>query len=134
MKQIPKIEKYMTSMPHTINPDMPMKTALNMMREHGFRHLPVQKGAKLVGVLTDRDIKVATSFSNTENLTVEDAMTPDAYAVTPQTPIDEVVERMAEHKYGCAVIQQENGTIVGIFTANDGLKAFGEVLHQRFKA
>ena len=50
MKQIPKIDKYMTPMPHTIGYDIPLKTALEMMRNHGIRHLPVQKGGKLVGV------------------------------------------------------------------------------------
>jgi len=120
-------------MPHTINPDLPLKTAMSMLREFNVRHLPVQKGGKLVGVLTDRDIKLASSFSQAQELTVEDVMTPDPYTVDPQAALDTVVFEMAANKYGCAVIQQENGKVIGIFTAIDGLRAFGEVLNTRYK-
>lgn len=133
MKQIPMIEKYMTAMPHTINPEMPIKTAMQMMRENRIRHLPVQDGGKLVGVLTDRDIKLASAFQGSSELTVNDVMTPDPYTTTPQASLDQVVFEMAEHKYGCAVIQQENGKVVGIFTAVDGLRVLGETLQSHFK-
>src|SRR4051812_39211291 len=99
MKQIPKIEKYMTAMPHTIGKDIPIEKALDMMRTHQIRHLPVQTGGKLVGVLSDRDIKLAASFSQEGGLLVEDVMTPDPYTVKPQTSLDSVVLEMAEQKY-----------------------------------
>lgn len=133
MKQIPKIEKYMTPMPHTINASLPLKKAVNMMRESGIRHLPVQDGGRLLGIVTDRDVKLAASFSGADGLTVEDVMTPDPYHVPPQAGLDEVLTEMTERKLGCAVVQQENGKVVGIFTATDGLRAFCEVLNSRFK-
>ena len=68
-----------------------------------------------------------------EDITVEDVMTPDPYTVTPQTAVDDVVLEMAEHKYGCAIVKQENGKVVGIFTATDGLRVLGEVLKGNFK-
>ena len=133
MKQMPMIEKYMTAMPHTINPEMPVKTATQMMRQNGIRHLPVQKAGKLVGVLSDRDIKLANTYRGPSELTVDDVMTSNPYASTPEAPLDRVVFEMAEHKYGCAVIQQENGKVVGIFTATDGLRVLGEILQNHFK-
>lgn len=133
MKQMPMIEKYMTAMPHTINSSMPIKTAMQMMRENRIRHLPVQDGGKLVGILTDRDIKLASSFEGAAELTVDDVMSPDPYKISPKSPLDQVVFEMAEHKYGCAVIQQENGKVVGIFTATDGLRVLGEILKGNFK-
>ena len=133
MKQTPRIEKYMSPMPHTIGRDISLKVAFEKMREHQIRHLPVQDGGKLVGVLTDRDIKLASSFQHDVDFTVEDVMTPEPYAVPPQTALDQVVLEMAEHKYGCAVIQQENGKVVGIFTATDGLRVLGEVMHQNYR-
>ena len=63
MKQMPQIQKVMTPMPQTIGKDIPVETALSMMREHRIRHLPVQEAGKLVGVLTDRDLKLAASFA-----------------------------------------------------------------------
>lgn len=133
MKQVPMIEKYMTASPHTINPSMPIKTAMQMMRENSFRHLPVLNAGKLVGVLTDRDIKLAANFKGADEMVVDDVMTPEPFTVTPQAALDHVVFEMAEHKYGCAVVQQENGKVVGIFTATDGLRVLGEILQSQYK-
>lgn len=137
MKAMPKVEKHMTAMPHTINQDVSVQTALQMMREHHFRHLPVLKGGRLVGVLTDRDIKLASSFvragESASDLSVEQVMTPDPYAVTPEASLDQVVAHMAEHKYGCAIVQQSNGKVVGIFTATDGLRVLSDILGQNYK-
>ena len=139
MKQIPKIEKYMSPMPHTVGKDIPMNKALDIMRSQRIRHLTVQDGGKLVGVITDRDIKLAASFEGSENtdgnhLVVDDIMTPEPYTVTPQAALDQVVAEMAEHKYGCAIIVQDNGKVVGIFTAVDGLRVLSEVLQQNYRA
>ena len=133
MKAVPMIDKYMTVMPHTINYTMPVKTAFEMMREYHIRHLPVQNAGKLVGILTDRDIKLASSFAGASELKVEEVMTPDPYVVRPHTPLDHVVLEMAEHKFGCAVIEQENGKVVGIFTATDGLRVLGGILQENYK-
>lgn len=128
MKQMPQIHKYMTPMPHTIGEDISIKKALEMMRQHRIRHLPVLKGGELVGILTDRDLKLAASFKGSDEMKVEDVMTEAPYAVTPETELDRVVLTMAEYKYGCAVVEQANGKIVGIFTANDALRVLGEQL------
>jgi acetoin utilization protein AcuB len=133
MKQMPKILKYMTTMPHTIGRDIPLKTAQSMMREHQIRHLPVEYAGKLVGVLTERDVKMASSFQGAAELKVEEVMTAEPYTVNPDTALDHVVAEMAEHRYGCAIVQQENGKVVGIFTAVDGLRVLSDTLHQFYK-
>lgn len=133
MKQMPQIHKFMTSMPHTIGGDIEIKKALGMMREFQIRHLPVLTGGKLIGILTDRDLKLAAAFSGSETMTVEEMMTAEPYSVLPEAPFDQVVLAMAEHKYGCAVVQQANGKVVGIFTANDGLRVLGEQLGGFYK-
>lgn len=84
MKAMPKIEKVMTTQPHTIGKDIPLKKAMDMMREYRVRHLPVEYGGKLVGVLTDRDLKLASAFTGSETMNVEEAMTPDPYTVHPR--------------------------------------------------
>lgn len=133
MKQMPKIEKYMTAMPHTIGLKIGIKKALEMMREYQIRHLPVQEGGKLVGIISDRDIKLASSFTDSYHLTVEEVMTPDPYTTTPQASLSDVVFEMAEHKYGSAIVKQENGKVVGIFTATDGLRVLGETLQKNYR-
>ncbi len=128
MKQMPQIQKVMTAMPHTIGRDIPIKKALELMREYNVRHLPVQDAGKLVGVLTDRDLKFASSFEGTTPLSVEEVMSTDPYTIPPEAPLDQVVFEMSEHKYGSAIVQQQNGKVVGIFTAVDGLRVLGEML------
>lgn len=134
MKQTPMIEKVMTSMPHSIGSKMTIKDASKMMKENHFRHLPVEEGGRLVGILTDRDIKLAASFGDEKTLIVEEVMTQDPYTIKPHTPLFEVVMEMAEKKIGSAIIQQDNGKVVGIFTSTDGLRILADELQKNYKA
>ena len=131
-KPIPTIQKYMTTQPHSIGQDQPMAVALTMMRDLKIRHLPVLTGGKLVGLLSDRDLNLIETLRDVDphKVTVEDAMTSNPYAVTPEAPLDEVVAEMAEHKYGCAVVMSSN-RLVGIFTTVDACRSFAELLHTR---
>ena len=133
MKMMPTISKYMTPMPHTIGRDISLKTAFAMMREYGIRHLPVQEAGTLVGVISDRDAKLASSFKGSSDFTVDDVMVEEPYTVEPETPLAEVVKEMAAHKYGCAMIRQRNGKIVGIFTATDALRVLHETLEMFYR-
>ena len=133
-KNMPLVSKFMTTMPHTVGHDIPIKKAFEMMREFRIRHLPVQDSGRLVGIISDRDIKLATSFQALGELKVDDVMTPDPYVVDPNTPLDAVVLTMAEHKYGCAVIAQTNGKVVGILTENDGMRILADILRQNYNA
>ena len=131
-KPIPTIQKYMTTAPQTIGQEQPMTVAHRMMREHHIRHLPVLHGARIVGILSDRDLNLIETLRDVDPkvVTVEDAMTAQPYAVEPDTALDEVVSTMAEKKYGCAVVVQHNH-VVGIFTTVDACRAFAELLHTR---
>ena len=135
MKQVPQVQDFMTAVPHTVGKHILIKQAFAMMRQYHIRHLPVQDGGKLVGVLTDRDVKLVASFSDALSLSVEEVMTPDPYAVLPETDLGSVANEMAKHKYGCAVVQTASGKVVGIFTATDGMRVLAEVLQsERQKA
>lgn len=131
-KPIPTIQKYMTTSPHSVGVDQPLKKASGLMREHHIRHLPVISGHKLVGMITERDITLLESMVDLDpaKVTVEDAMSSGVYAVSPDAPLDEVVATMAEHKYGSVVIMQ-NEKVVGIFTTVDVCRAFSELLTTR---
>lgn len=125
MKTVPQVEKFMTPLPHTINSGVPVKTAKEMMKKFGVRHLPVQVGGHLVGIVSDRDLKLAQGFDNPENLLVADVMTTDPYTVPTDAEVSEVAKTMAEHKYGCAIVQNPEGKVVGILTSTDGLRELG---------
>jgi acetoin utilization protein AcuB len=131
-KPIPQIQKHMTTAPHSIGKDQTLATAALMMKEHHIRHLPVLHGGHLLGILTDRDIKLVETFRDVDptKILVEEAMTEKPYSVSPEAPLDEVVETMAANKYGSAVIMQ-NQKVVGIFTTVDACQALCDLLRSR---
>lgn len=131
-KPIPSVQKYMTTSPHTIGEDQPMALAHRMMREHHVRHLPVLRGAKIVGLVSDRDLNLVETLSEVDphKVLVSEAMSQDPYVVSPDAALDEVVSTMAEKKYGSTVIVQHE-QVVGIFTTVDACRAFADLLHTR---
>lgn len=134
MKSIPVISKYMTTLPHTIGVDQSLIKAGKMMSEYRVRHLPVLQAGKLIGILSDRDVRLVESFRDVdpEKVKVEEAYTPDPYIVTPQASLSEVCAEMARKKYGCVLVC-DNQKLVGIFTWVDALNAFEELLSTRLK-
>jgi acetoin utilization protein AcuB len=134
MKAIPTVQKFMTYVPKSIAFDQTLAEADTYMKGLHLRHLPVLKNEKLVGILTDRDIKLVLNFKDADpnTMTVEDAYTPAPYFTSPTTPLNEVVAEMAEKKYGCALVV-DNGKLVGIFTEIDAYKALSELLETRLK-
>ena len=134
-KGVPLISKYMTAMPHTIDSKQSLAQASALMKTHKIRHLPVQSGSKTVGLLSLQDLNLLASFAsvNPETTQVESAMSSHPYCVTPDAAIDEVASHMAEHRIGSALIVQDNGTLVGIFTDTDALRTLAEVFQNRLK-
>jgi acetoin utilization protein AcuB len=118
------IRQFMTPSPHSVTRDQTLAHAQERMRALGARHLPVLEGGKLVGILEQRAASFVESLRDVDaaTLQVEVAMSVDVYVVHPDTPLTEVANSMAEHKYGCAVIVDETH-VVGIFTTVDALRA-----------
>jgi acetoin utilization protein AcuB len=118
------IAEIMQQFPHSIGQEIELKRAEEQMKKFQIRHLPVLAGGKVVGILSDRDVKLAVKFG--DGLTVQDVMTSDPYVVSPDTLVTEVFGQMAEHKYG-AVLIAEKAKVVGIFTAVDAFKLLSEI-------
>jgi acetoin utilization protein AcuB len=133
-KAIPTVQKYMTKVPKSIGFDRPLSHAMEVMRDLRIRHLPVLKGGQLVGILTDRDIKLVTSFEKVDptKMTVDEACSYDPYLTKPSSPLNEVVSHMADKKYGCAIVV-DNDKLVGILTEVDVCRALAELLETRLK-
>lgn len=131
-KPIPPVQKFMTSLPHTIAQDQPLSTAHKLMRQHAIRHLPVMGPEGLVGVVSDGDLRLVETLRDVDptKLRVDEAMSQDVYAVDASTLLDEVLSTMAERKLGSAVVMS-NGKVVGMFTTVDVCRAFAEMLHTR---
>jgi acetoin utilization protein AcuB len=123
------ISSFMTRSPHSTGLDRPIAEAARKMREHGIRHLPVLESGVLRGVLSERDIALVEAMEplDPEKIAVYDAMTPEPYAVGPDTPIGTVIAAMAEHKYGCTVVVDAERP-VGVFTTIDALRLLATLL------
>lgn len=129
---MPAISRFMTRQPYTIRKDAKMSEAHHLMRVHHIRHLPVLEAGKLVGIVSERDLHLIETLpdGDPDEVTVEEAMVSDVYAVANEEPVDTVVERMAERKCGSAVVVDRRGKVEGIFTTIDALEFFADVLRK----
>lgn len=122
-----KVGSYMTPHPYTIGRDQPVSIASQRMREHHIRHLPVLDGGRLVGLLSDRDVRLVEALRS-ESVKVEEVMSPEPRCVSPDTPLRAVVSDMADHKLGSVLIVDDNERVLGIFTAIDALRILASKL------
>jgi acetoin utilization protein AcuB len=123
------IEEYMTPSPHSIGEEQTLARAKTVMVEHGIRHLPVLHGGRLVGMVTERDVNLVETLDDVDPrlVTVSDAMSTSVYAVTPDTPLEQVASEMADHKYGSAIVMRGH-EVAGIFTTVDACRALAALL------
>ncbi len=95
----------------TITPDQSLRMAREQMHKHSVRCLPVVRNGKLVGIVTNRDVRQAwaspaTSLSTHELLylldrvTVQEVMTSKVFTVTPETPLVEAARLLHDGKIG----------------------------------
>jgi acetoin utilization protein AcuB len=120
--------------PVTIGPDASFYEVRALIHDKGVRHLPVvDKSSRLVGIVTDRDVREAAPSDATllsvqelhyllGKLKVSSFMTPKEklITITPDTLIEEAVQLMQEHKIGCLPVL-EGDKLYGIFTETDAL-------------
>ncbi|WP_448508244.1 CBS domain-containing protein [Immundisolibacter sp.] len=87
---MPEIRRIMTPFPHTIAADAPMSEAREFLNHHRLHHLPVMDGEQLVGIISDRDLKLLLGldpdYTQRTDLRVRDAMVTDVYVVDLNTP------------------------------------------------
>ena len=128
----------MTMRPITVSFDTPVVDAQHIMAKERIRHLLVTESGRLLGIVTDRDIRLnlpspATSLSVWEinfllaRLTVESVMTKAVISVEPERDIAEAARIMLDHKIGALPVT-DGGTVVGIVTETDMLRAFAKMV------
>ena len=122
------IHQFMTPLPHTIGREQTLQVAREMMQNHRVRHLPVLQGGTLLGVVSDRDLRLVESITGVDPkiVKVEEAMAAVTFSVSMGTPLREVVLEMVKHKYGSALVV-DGPKVVRIFTTIDALEALLEL-------
>lgn len=125
------IAAFMTKVAYQVGDDQTVSEASLRMSELGVRHLPVMRGSRLVGLVSQRDLSTLTAIAHAHpsDLRVKDAMTPDPYIANSSTPVAEVARAMAQSKYGAVVIV-DDGDVKGIFTTTDGMRILADLLSE----
>lgn len=115
----------MTTEPITVEPGDLLNHAAQKMLAGGFRRLPVVSDGKLVGIITDRDLR--EHRGHLEHTKVNGVMTETTITVTPDTVVEEAARIMCERQVsGLPVIDE--GRLVGIITTTDVMHAFLELM------
>jgi CBS domain-containing protein len=128
---ITTLDSEMVHSPHKAGREMRIHQAMRLMEDCDFRHLPVVDKGRLVGMLSERDLRAALALPLADSLAVEDIMKFPVYAVSQQTALRKVVRAMADRKIGSTVVLDANGKMVGIFTTTDALKLLAVLLEEK---
>ena len=131
-----RVSDLMSPMPITVGPETPMLDARQRMLDERIRHLVVVADGLLVGIVTDRDIRLnlaspATSLSVWElhhllaKLTVGDVMTRAVLVVDPDRPASEAARIMLSHKISALPVT-DGDRLVGILTESDFVRLVSE--------
>lgn len=110
----------------SVPPGTTLQDAYRLMREKGFRHLPVLDGERLAGVITDRDLRLATSalapVPFRADSSVAEVMCREPLTADAQDAVEDAARVMRERKIGCLPVV-EDGRVIGIITGIDLLDA-----------
>ncbi len=135
MRHMPQVIAAMTPFPHSIDVEATLAEARLMMDAKDIRHLPVMAGGRLRGVISDRDLRIASGpgpqRAAGEPLRVSDVFHEEAYTVEADAPLDAVASTMAQRHIGSALVTKD-GKLVGVFTTTDACRALARVLRERF--
>jgi acetoin utilization protein AcuB len=122
----------------TITKDERMTTARKIMKEKNIRHLPVVDGKRLIGLVTNMDIRKAEASPATsleirelhyllDKLTVGEIMTRNVITISPDISVEEATTLLHDNKIGCLPVV-EDGTLVGMLTENDVMEILIDVM------
>ncbi|HSC70225.1 MAG TPA: CBS domain-containing protein [Candidatus Methylomirabilis sp.] len=129
-----QVEQWMNRDLVTVPPDESFRTAMHLIRQKGIRHLPVVEGKRLVGIVTDRDLRQAAPSGATslsihelhyilEKVTVREIMTKQVVTIRPDQTVEDAALLLLGHRIGgLPVVRGEE--LMGIITETDILQAF----------
>ncbi len=114
----------------TVGPGTTAAEALALCREKRIRHLPVVEGGRLVGMISDRDLRSATPAlgdpdraETLEKVLVGDEMAREVVTARPDDPIEHAAMGMYEKRIGCLPVV-DGDRLVGVLSASDVMRAF----------
>ena len=139
------VRKWMSKNPIVIEESANLSDAINLLKKHKIRRLPVMKKGKLVGIISDRDLKEASPSKATSldiwelhylmsNIIVKTIMKKNVVTVTPDTTLERAAILMYDNKIGGLPVLDSDKKLVGILTEQDVFKALINISGARFAA
>lgn len=117
-----QVTTWMSSPVHTVEPATTAGDAVGLLRRRRIRHLPVVEGDRVVGVVTDRDLR-----GTAPGVPVSAIMSRPVVIVSPRTAIDKAARLLFDRRIGCLPVI-ESGKLVGILTQTDAVAALVDVV------
>ena len=116
VEKVKKFESGMISDPITVGPDQKIADALAIMQKFGISGLPVTKNGKLVGILTNRDLR----FEKKLDRTIAEVMTKDKLiTVRPGVSLDDAKELLHQHRIEKLLVVDDKNELKGLITVKD---------------
>lgn len=121
-----------------LTPQASLRDVAELMRERDVRHIPVVENGRIVGIVSDRDMRlyVADLFqsqgeteveSTRRALTIRNIMQSKPLYVDPSADVDEVVDLLLEYRIGAVLVSDSQGTLRGIVSYEDILRAYRDL-------
>jgi len=111
-----------------VTQDQTIQDCVDLMKRHSIRHLPVVEDGRLVGLITEGDLRQVFLASLIEELSLKDVMINDPITVTPDTEIEDAARVIFYNKIGGLPVVDEQERLQGIITVADIMAAFIELM------
>ncbi|HUL60216.1 MAG TPA: CBS domain-containing protein [Anaeromyxobacteraceae bacterium] len=124
------VADFMTKDLVTVRESDDLALAESLLKLAGIRHLPVVRGGKLVGLLTQRDVLRSgqSGSASARGVAVDSAMTREPVTISPGASLAQAARLMLDRKFGCLPVCGEDGTLVGIVTEADFVRFAADVV------
>ncbi|GMT43633.1 MAG: CBS domain-containing protein [bacterium] len=133
------VKNWMKTEVITSEPNDTFYKVAKIMKEKKIRHMPVVDKQKIVGMISDRDVRLASPSNATslskgeigyllEKITAAEIMNRQLFTIEPDATIEYASEVMKEHRIGSLPVVDDENRIVGIISTIDILEAFFDVM------
>jgi acetoin utilization protein AcuB len=129
------VQDWMSSKVITVDHDVSIMKASKLMKQNGIQHLPVLKEKRLIGIISDRDLKEAQPSDATtldiyelyyllDELKVKRVMSPKLFTITGGESVEKASATMLKHNISALPVVNSEGELQGIITKGDVFRAF----------
>lgn len=122
------IAALMTPDPDSLDPEARIESAWKLMHDKRVRHVPVCKGGKLVGLVTQKDLLVNSRNNALLTLPVAEVMVFNVHTVHIDDDARSAAQQMIDRKISCLPVVDDDENLVGIVTDTDFLKMVVELM------